>query len=163
MQVACDDPLGGQAIEEIREGYPLASVVDLESLARIAHARCAPGTADADPVTVARRVAGSNQVPVVEDRQLPGESPAALMDRVIYLRPHKDPRRLALLILHELAHALLERARIAHSHADVWYLTMALAIPREVLERMRRHEPVNVRAWPVWVLGIRLEVEMAAA
>ena len=162
VQIACGDPLASQAIEEIEGGYPLASVVDLESIARVAYVRCPHGTADGEPVDVARAVAVLNRVPVIEDRQLPGEAPAALMDGTIYVRPHKDPKRLALLILHELAHALLERARMMHSHADVWYLTMALAIPREVLDRMRLNKPVNVRAWPVWVLGVRLAVEMDA-
>lgn len=39
-------------------------------------------------------------------------------------------------IFHELAHALLRRARIRHGHGDVWALTLMLAVPRSSVKHV---------------------------
>jgi len=70
-------------------------------------------------------------------------------------------RRMVLAILHELAHWLL-RDRDC-THGDVWLLALALAAPRRLVRRVRRHGEHALAAlyWstevPRWALGTRLE------
>jgi len=43
-----------------------------------------------------------------------------------------------LIILHELAHAMLQAAKMDDPHGDVWRLALALAAPQHVLAGLRR-------------------------
>jgi hypothetical protein len=69
-----------------------------------------------------------------------------LIPGALYVRASSHAQRRALRILHELAHALL-RAQGAgrYTHADVWALTIMLAIPRRSFRHLElaRH----VAAW----------------
>jgi hypothetical protein len=40
--------------------------------------------------------------------------------------------------LHELAHWVLDRSGVHHTHADVWGLALAIGAPRAVVDRLRR-------------------------
>lgn len=52
-------------------------------------------------------------------------------DRIL-VHPRRDTALLLIVILHELAHILMRRMGLAHTHADVWRLTLALAMPRRL-------------------------------
>lgn len=71
-----------------------------------------------------------------------------LSPHVLHVRPSADVLRWNLRVLHELAHALLHRWREAregreYTHADVWGLTLMLAVPRSALKfiDLARHVP----------------------
>ncbi len=66
------------------------------------------------------------------------------------VRPSRQRALCVLRILHELAHHLLGRSR-AHTHADVWRLTLALAWP---VRRLRRGLPAL--EVPMWASELRL-------
>ena len=67
-----------------------------------------------------------------------------LLPGLLFVRPCACDRKWTLRILHELAHALLRKYR-HHTHADVWALTLALAVPR----RKFRHLDLAVHI-PAW-------------
>lgn len=73
-----------------------------------------------------------------------------LLRGVLLVRTSADDLRWNLRVLHELAHALLNESRVEHGHADVWALTLALAIPRRVY---RRHP--QARHVPRWAVALR--------
>jgi hypothetical protein len=73
-----------------------------------------------------------------------------VMPRVLLVRSSADDLRWNLRVLHELAHALLDEECAQHSHADVWALTLALAIPRR---RFRQHQ--EARHVPRWAVALR--------
>lgn len=71
-----------------------------------------------------------------------------LSPRILHVRPSADVLRWNLRVLHELAHALLRRWREAregreYTHADVWGLTLMLAVPRSAVKLidLARHVP----------------------
>lgn len=68
---------------------------------------------------------------------------SGLIPNVLMVRSSADDARLNLRVLHELAHAMLDKAHPHHDHADVWALSLALAIPRRVfrLHHLARHVP----------------------
>lgn len=69
----------------------------------------------------------------------------------VFIRATTDAQRRALRILHELAHALLrKRRRGSYTHADVWGLTLMLAIPQRAL----RHAEL-CREIPKWARALR--------
>jgi hypothetical protein len=51
----------------------------------------------------------------------------------IYHRTYGNRRRVAWIVSHELAHGVLERAGLRHTHADVQALALALLLPRSML------------------------------
>jgi hypothetical protein len=77
---------------------------------------------------------------------------------VLLVRPSNDDARWNLRVLHELAHARLDAAGPHHTHADVWALTLALAIPRHAYRR--HHEARHV---PRWVVTLRRQVAQVVA
>ncbi len=164
------DPLEAQAAEEIQGGEPIADQLSLEHLATGARDN-AEGVALADAEGLAR----AEQCDVRHDAQCPVEGlvinphdPHAPRKRILVVRPRRDARRLALAVLHELAHVLLARSGMPHSHADVWCLTLALALPLRVVRELRREgtscaRTIAARAGvPVWAVRIRLEMGVVA-
>ena len=83
---------------------------------------------------------------------------SGLFPKVLQVRPSADDARWNLRVLHELAHKLLDKHYPNHSHADVWALTLALAIPRA--SYCRRHEARHV---PRWAVALRGETARAVA
>jgi hypothetical protein len=81
-----------------------------------------------------------------------------LLPRVLLVRSSADDARWNLRVLHELAHALLDAECDQHSHADVWALTLALAIPRR---RFRWHH--EARHVPRWAVQLRRLTARAVA
>lgn len=77
-----------------------------------------------------------------------------LVPGLLFVRPSSDDRQWTLRILHELAHALLRKYR-HHTHADVWALTLALAVPR----RKFRHLDLALHI-PRWAQAERRFVGM---
>lgn len=88
---------------------------------------------------------------------------AILAWAVVIVRYSRDNATLALRILHELAHLVLEQLGWRHSHADVWYLALAMAAPRSLLARQ---PPANCNALdlaalariPAWAAAARLDM-----
>lgn len=74
----------------------------------------------------------------------------ALLADVLFVRPSADPHRQTLRELHELSHRLLEQHHGDHSHADVWALTLALAVPRSAFRQIDQADHVAR-----WVIALR--------
>lgn len=81
---------------------------------------------------------------------------ACLLPGLLSARPCSCPVVWNLRVLHELAHALLRQHHPQHSHADVWALTLALAVPRGTLRRI-----ADARHVPPWALRLRRLVSRA--
>lgn len=75
---------------------------------------------------------------------------SGLQPQILLVRASADDARWNLRVLHELAHALLDAGHLDHSHADVWALTLALAIPRRLF---RQHQ--EARHVPRWAVALR--------
>lgn len=74
--------------------------------------------------------------------------------KVLRVRPSADTQKWNLRVLHELAHAILrERFGDEFTHADVWALTLMLAVPRGStrLSDLAHHVPA-------WVLTERAKI-----
>lgn len=131
--------------DEIRAGLALLSDEEIEADAERLWSQCSD-VADVEELARARGVA------VVADRELPEGLDGVAFDRVLIVRPSRLRHVWLLRVLHELAHHLLGRSR-AHTHADVWRLTLALAWPAR---RVRRGLPaLDI---PGWALAIRAEI-----
>jgi hypothetical protein len=150
------DPTAEIALAEIQGSAPVADGAVLEAMAAAAH--------DDESLDV-DDVAAAVGCEVRTERALPDGVDAVLLPGGIVLaRPRRDARRVLFAILHELAHQMLIDAGIAHSHADVWRLTLALAAPLALLRRLRGETPLTLRDlhWsvqlPAWALRVRFEM-----
>jgi len=86
---------------------------------------------------------------VCPDRDLPRGVDGLALPHALIVRPSRQRALYVLRLLHELAHHLLGQSR-AHTHADVWRLTLALAWP---VLRFRRGLPsLEV---PLWASELR--------
>ena len=160
------DPLESAAAEEISGGCPLADQMTLEHVATGAR----DNAEQFGPVS-AEQLAAAEECEVRLDPQCPVEGMvidprdhAHPRRRIIIVRPRRNRLRLVLAILHELAHVLLARVDAPHSHADVWCLTLALALPLGLLRRLRRDPQTTVEGLsrrasiPAWAIRIRLRM-----
>lgn len=150
---------------EMEGDPPRVDRATLESLAEAVYeARTADpaGRFDRDS---ARGVALGQGVEVETSGRLPDgvDGLAILAWAVVIVRYSRDNATLALRILHELAHLVLERFGWRHSHADVWYLTLALAAPRSLLGS--RHaangnalDLAALAGIPAWAAAARLSM-----
>lgn len=129
------DPVALVALEEIEGGAPISDAWELEALATAARTRCPSPDADTIAAACGCRVVREAALP-------PGADGMLLPSGTILVRARRDARRTDVAILHELAHWLLERAGALHSHADVWCLTLALAVPLG-----HDHPVVSVSPW----------------
>ncbi len=86
----------------------------------------------------------------VEEHESCGCGVSGLHPRILHVQSTKDPQLWNLRVLHELAHALLREHYPEHTHADVWALTLMLAIPRSAF----RHADL-ARHVPGWVVELR--------
>ena len=89
----------------------------------------------------------------------PGYDGIAVLDLLLVIvRPSRDGATLALRILHELAHVILQRLGWRHSHGDVWLLALAMAAPSSMIRAHRPmtpwHSPGSLApAWAAWQRG----------
>lgn len=81
---------------------------------------------------------------------------ACLLPGLLSARPSPCDRVWNLRVLHEVAHALLRAHHPHHTHADVWALTLALAVPRGHLQRAG-----DARHVPAWALRLRRQTARA--
>jgi len=79
-----------------------------------------------------------------------------LLPGMLTVRPTPCDQLWNLRILHELAHLLLGEHYPQHNHADVWALTLALAVPRGTLRRIG-----EARHVPPWALRLRRQTARA--
>lgn len=129
----------------------------LEDLAVEAHARASV----LFPFGSALRLAVGNRF-AVEDHDACGCGVSGLHPRILHVKRSADPQKYALRVLHELAHALLREHYPEHTHADVWALTLMLAIPRPAF----RHRDLarHVARWVADLRGLTArKVSRAAA
>lgn len=148
--------IAAEMMHELRHGRRAAAVSVLEALADHAHE-----VADGDgPEGLAR---GQKVEVVVAD--LPSGVSGLLTDR-IYVRRGLPRDVQVLVILHELAHAMLRAAGLDDPHGDVWPLALALAAPRSLLTRLLRDGdgdvlPADLAAAsgvPWWAASERLDM-----
>ena len=117
----------------------------LESLAEQAHVDAVV----LFPFVAALVIAVGNRF-AVEDHDACGCGVSGLHPRILHVKRSADPQKYNLRVLHELAHALLRQHYPEHTHADVWALTLMLAIPRNAF----RHADLAHHV-PRWVIGLR--------
>lgn len=158
MMVATD-AVAVLAREEILGGVPIADAAHMESSADDLWREA--GTNDLEQLA---KAAGARLVLV---RDLPDCAEGMTTGHTIYVRRRRDERRTYTVGLHEIAHRIYDRARIAHSHADVWCLTLALGAPRSML-RALGHAPTLADLFaatllPRWAVFARLEMPLALA
>lgn len=128
--------------DEVRAGLAILSDEEIEADAE----RLWSQVSEVGDVEDLARVHG---VTVSPDRDLPRGVDGLALPHTLVVRPSRQRALYVLRILHELAHHLLGRSR-AHTHADVWRLTLALAWP---VQRFRRGlAPLEV---PLWAIELR--------
>ena len=81
---------------------------------------------------------------------------ACLLSGVLTVRPDRCDLVWNFNVLHEVAHRVIEPHEPHHSHADVWALTLALAVPRGHLRRIE-----EARHVPAWALRLRRQTSRA--
>jgi hypothetical protein len=107
--------------DEIRSGLAILSDEEIEADANRLWSKVSD-VADVEDLARARKVK------IEPDRALPDGIDGLALPHALVVRPSRQRALWVLRILHELAHHLLGRSR-AHTHADTWRLTLALAWP----------------------------------
>lgn len=154
----------GQTVRAEMEGDPpRVDRATLEGLAEHAYEARKGDAARGIAADSARGIALGQGAEVVIDSHFPdGVDGLSLMEAALLIvRYSRDNATLALRILHELAHLILDRLGWRYSHSDVWYLALAMAAPRSLLMR----QPANSNALdiaalagiPAWAAATRLE------
>lgn len=153
-------PVEETALKEIAGDPPKVDVKLLEAIAE-----CVEAQRDGDgPEGLAR----GQKVRVEYDSGFPeGQDGIAIHDdededeNVLIVRPSRDRATEWLRILHELAHWLLMKAGMTHSHGDVWMLALALGAPESLVRRERPSCGIALAAasgLPAWAAFARLEM-----
>lgn len=90
---------------------------------------------------------------------------AALQVDATWLRTGRgDPAYVLMLILHELAHWMLQKADLPDAHGDVWTLALMLAAPESLLRRLRATGDLSAvrlaaeTGMPWWAAALRLDM-----
>lgn len=152
-------PVEELALKEIAGDPPRVDVKLLE-----AFAECVEAQRDGDgPEGLAR----GQKVDVETDAGFPeGLDGIALVDdNLLIVRPSRDRATEWLRILHELAHWLLMKAGLTHSHGDVWMLALALGAPGSMVRREQPEGGIALAAvsgLPAWAAFARLDMLDAA-
>jgi hypothetical protein len=140
------------ALEELGGELPAVPRELVEALADHAHAaRLGPGAAG---------LAAGQELTVLVVALPPGLEGACAPDGTICVRPARDPDHQELVILHELAHRLLDT--VHHTHVDVWRLALALGAPRATVEGLARRGRLTAlhlaaeTGLPAWAAAWRL-------
>lgn len=128
--------------DEVRSGLAILSDEEIEADAERLWSQVSE-------VGDAEDLARAHGVIVCPDRDLPRGVDGLALPHALIVRPSRQRALYVLRLLHELAHHLLGQSR-AHTHADVWRLTLALAWP---VLRFRRGLPsLEV---PLWASELR--------
>lgn len=148
------DPVSAAAIEELNSGAVLADAGLVEALADHAHALAASGSSE--------DLCAAMGCQLHADASLSGHEGLLLQTGVILVRPRRDAARVRLVVLHELAHWIFGENRIAHTHADVWALALALGAPRSVALRYSVPGDLAAATGLPWVIAHRRLVMVGA-
>ncbi len=135
--------LSSTVIDEVRSGLAILSDVEIESDADSLWSLCSD-------VSDVEELARARGVRVESERGLPHGLDGLALPHVLVVRPSRQRALWVLRVLHELAHHVLGQSR-AHTHADVWRLTLALAWPA----RRIRHALPCLEI-PDWAQEIRI-------
>jgi len=128
--------------DEVRAGLAILSDEEIEADADRLWSQVTD-VGDAEDLARARGVL------VCADRDLPQGVDGLALPYALVVRPSRTRALWVIRLLHELAHHLLGLSR-AHTHADVWRLTLALAWP---VRRFRRGLPsLDI---PLWAQELR--------
>lgn len=138
-----------------------------EALTELAAARDVPawiveglGDEHADVPRDLEALAEAVGVSVSYDPDLPPGVPGLRVPGLVILCPHGDSARVMIVGTHETSHEIFRELKIAHTHGDVWALTMALAMPRRIAARHR--DPGSLAAAcrvPWWAARFRMETQ----
>ena len=148
------DVIAAEMLDSLERGQRCADTSTLEALAEHAH----EVADDPSPEGLAR----GQRVEVVVT-ELPSGVSGLLTDR-IYVRRGLPRDVQVLVILHELAHAMLRAAGMDDPHGDVWRLALALAAPKPTLAAMMRQGEVlaadlaAASGVPWWAASVRLDM-----
>lgn len=146
------DPVAAVALEELEGEQTAIDSCLIEVLAEHIHATAASPAAED-----LCRAAGCSVV--LDPEMPPGYEGLAFPTGKLVARPRRDQARTRLTLLHELAHVVLARSGIPHTHADVWMLTLALGAPMAVARK--HHDAVALAAetgLPAWAAEARLRI-----
>lgn len=149
------DAFGREAWEALRVGDCRADAALIEALAE--HARAARVDVPAGQVVVdtwAEGIARGQRLRVV-GCTMPAGLPASLSGTAVYLSTLLGRMLGRVAIVHEVAHALLAAAGLVDSHGDVWRLTLAILMPRELC---RGRDPIDLAVAaevPWWAAALR--------
>ncbi|MDO9020531.1 MAG: hypothetical protein Q8S73_36740 [Deltaproteobacteria bacterium] len=137
------DPSAYKQVRAELEGEWKLPLRDVEDLAEAAHREGALEFPFLSPVLFAATLGYA-----ADPYDGGGCGVTGLSPYILHCRRSADVLRWNLRVLHELAHALLRRWREAregreYTHADVWGLTLMLAVPRSALKLidLARHVP----------------------
>lgn len=137
----------------------------LEGLAECVHADRRGDPARGIERDSARGIALGQHVDVETDSRLPPgcDGIAIAPWSLVIVRPSRDGATVAIRILHELAHLVLQRLGWRHTHADVWYLALAMAAPSSTLRAHARDgggflDLAALARIPAWAAEARLSM-----
>lgn len=139
--------------EEMSGAPPTLDAALIEGLAEHVHvARDGDG-----PEGLAR----GQGIDVEVDHGLPPGIDGIAVDRLslVIVRPSRDRALLMLRILHELAHLVLQRLGVRHSHGDVWALAVAMGAPQSVCRGPARRSALALAlatGLPAYATALRL-------
>jgi len=147
-------------LSEIEGDPPCCDLATLEGLAECVYAARRDDSAQG--------IAAGQGVEVDIDHGFPpGYDGIAVLDLLLLIvRPSRDGATLALRILHELAHVILQRLGWRHSHGDVWLLALAMAAPSSMIRAHRPHDALalaGLARLPAWAAAARLVMRESAA
>lgn len=152
------DAFGREAWEALRAGDCRADAALVEALA--AHARAARVDVPEGEAIVdawAEGIARGQRLRVV-GCAMPAGLPASLSGTTVYLSTLLGRMFGRVAVVHEAAHALLATAGFVDSHGDVWRLTLAILMPRELC---RGRDPIDLAAAagvPWWAAVLRADM-----
>ncbi|MBL8600326.1 MAG: hypothetical protein JNK72_00235 [Myxococcales bacterium] len=152
--------LGALVAEELEGCPPRCDLALLEAVAEHVHEERIDDSAVG--------LAGGQGVEVAIEPGLPVEVDGLALKSMslLLVRPAISRSLLSLRIVHELAHLLLDRLGWAHNHGDVWFLTLAIAVPRSMLRAQRASNVLDLAAFAGtegWVAAMRMRMAQCSA
>lgn len=148
-------PVGTVALEEIAGGCPLLDAWHIEAMADQVDGLRRDDTAEGLAAGYGCEVVRTGMTSGLYGVRVPG---------MILVRWPAPPEIVVVTTLHELGHEVIRRHRVAHTHADVWALTLAMGAPLRVLREVRGHgagraaELGRRTGLPAWACAARLEM-----